>query len=230
MIYLLMALAPVSAIILYVLSKDKFDKEPPKVLIICFVLGIICALPAAIVEELLIPIIDVRNFILDFIQAFCIIALAEEGAKYIIVRYYAYHRPSFNEPLDGIVYSLMVSMGFAAIENIMYVYEGGVAIAILRALTAVPAHATFAIVMGYFVGKAKFHKNSNSTKNLMIGFIGAVILHGAYDYCIITIEYLYIGLGALISLIIGIRLSLKALKEYHEHSMLTHSNSKKDMV
>ena len=83
-------------------------------------------------------------------------ALVEEFSKYIIVRFYAQKKNEFNEPFDGIVYAVMVSMGFAALENILYTYQYGFGVGVTRAFTAVLAHATFGVIMGYFMGKAKF--------------------------------------------------------------------------
>jgi len=91
----------------------------------------------------LIPITDELSIWQQFIQAFVVVALAEEFSKYVIVKYFAQPKKAFNEPYDGIMYAVMVSMGFACTENIMYVIEGGYETAILRAFTAVPAHATF---------------------------------------------------------------------------------------
>lgn len=79
----------------------------------------------------------------QFVKAFFVVALIEEFSKYIIVRYYNQPRKWFNEPFDGIIYAVMVSMGFAAFENILYVLQGGFEVALLRAFTAIPAHATF---------------------------------------------------------------------------------------
>jgi RsiW-degrading membrane proteinase PrsW (M82 family) len=73
-----------------------------------------------------------------------------------------YNNKNFNEPFDGIVYAVIVSMGFATIENIIYVFQYGFATGILRLFTAVPAHAAFGILMGYFLGKAKFTHGKSS--------------------------------------------------------------------
>jgi RsiW-degrading membrane proteinase PrsW (M82 family) len=96
---------------------------------------------------------------------------------------FAYPWKAFNEPLDGIVYSIMVSMGFATLENLIYSDIHGMQTMLLRAVTAVPAHAAFAIFMGYHIGLAKFsHNNKYKFQHLFLGFAGAVILHGTYDF------------------------------------------------
>ena len=108
------------------------------------------------------PVLDDMSISQQFIKAFIVVALVEEFSKYIIVKYYAQNNREFNEPFDGIVYAVMVSMGFAALENVLYVYQYGSSTGITRAFTAVPAHATFGILMGYFMGKAKFSKNKDT--------------------------------------------------------------------
>ena len=70
--------------------------------------------------------------------------------------WYAYRKKEFDEPFDGIVYAVMVGMGFATVENISYVSQYGLMTGIMRLFMAVPAHASFAIIMGYFMGKARF--------------------------------------------------------------------------
>ncbi len=94
-----------------------------------------------------------------------------------MLRYYSFTRRSFDEPLDGIVYSVLVSMGFATVENIFYIYNETISVAFLRMFTSVPAHATFAIIMGYFAGKAKFNRGQR-TKLFIKGIAGATLAHG----------------------------------------------------
>ncbi|NRR92974.1 PrsW family intramembrane metalloprotease [Winogradskyella undariae] len=218
---LLLAIAPVFSIILYVYFQDKYDKEPKKLLIISFLLGAIVSI--LIVFSLyfftgrLIPITDQFSIWQQFIQAFVVVALAEEFSKYVIVKYYAQTKKAFNEPYDGIMYAVMVSMGFACTENIMYVIGGGgYEVAVLRAFTAVPAHAVFGVMMGYFMGKAKFSKN-----RVLLNFTGlllAILFHGAYDFFLFINFIPGISIGAFVSLIIGIILSKKAIKAHQDNS------------
>jgi len=214
-------LAPVAMIIFYIYLKDKYEKEPRHLLIISFLLGgivsIILTSILYIFFDLFLPLNNKYSVFEQFIRAFFVVALVEEFSKYVIVRYYAQTKKAFNEPFDGIVYAVMVSMGFAAVENIFYVIEGGIPTAILRAFTAVPAHATFGILMGYFMGKAKF-SNSRIKLNLM-GLGLAVIFHGAYDFFLFIDFVPGIWVGAFISLFIGIILSSKAIKRHQKNSV-----------
>lgn len=171
--------------------------------------------------EIPLPLKNQNSIIEQFIKAFFVVGLTEEFSKYIIVKYYVQPHKEFNEPFDGIVYAVMVSMGFAATENIIYVLEGGMTIAILRAFTAVPAHATFAILMGYFMGKAKF---SNRRRLLnILGLLLAVLFHGAYDFFLFINFIPGIWMGAFASLFVGIILSRRAIKK---HQNISHFRPK----
>ncbi|MFH4965585.1 PrsW family glutamic-type intramembrane protease [Gaetbulibacter sp. M235] len=219
---ILLAIAPVFLIIIYIYIKDKYEKEPKRLLLYNFLLGAIVSIIVTTVLyyliNIILPLPDDYSIYQQFIKAFFVVGLTEEFSKYIIVRYYAQPKSVFNEPFDGIVYAVMVSMGFAATENISYVIQSGYQTALVRAFTAVPAHATFAILMGYYIGKAKFSKN-RIVLNLT-GLLLAIIFHGAYDFFLFIDFVPGIWTGAFISLIIGILLSRKAIKKHQERSRL----------
>lgn len=210
---LIAAIAPIVVIILYIYCKDEYEKEPRRLLLYSFLLGaIISVLITTILylgADILFPLKDEFSVVQQFFKAFLIVAAIEEFSKYIIVRYFAQPHKEFNEPFDGIMYAVMVSMGFAATENIMYVIEGGYQVAILRAFTAVPAHATFAVLMGYFMGKAKFAKNRY--KYNLLGLFLAVLFHGLYDFFLFIDFIPGIWVGAFVSLFLGLYLSRKAI-------------------
>ena len=215
-----MALAPVAIIILYIYVKDKYEKEPKRLLLYCFLLGAIVSVVITTVLYLLstyiIQLPDYYSIGQQFVKAFVVVAMIEEFSKYVIVRYYAQPKEAFNEPFDGIVYAVMVSMGFAATENIMYVVTGGSHVALLRAFTAVPAHATVAILMGYFMGKAKF--SNNRIKLNLLGLALAILFHGAYDFFLFIDFVPGIWIGAFVSLIVSVILSHHAIKKHQERS------------
>ncbi len=220
MTLLLLAIAPVFSIILYIYFQDKYDKEPKRLLAISFVLGGVVSILIVFVLYLFtgrfIPLTDEFSIWQQFIQAFVVVALAEEFSKYVIVNYYAQPQKAFNEPYDGIMYAVMVSMGFACTENILYVINGGYQVALLRALTAVPAHAVFGIIMGFYMGKSKF--SNRSVLFNLTGLFLAVLFHGAYDFFLFINFIPGISIGAFISLIIGIFLSKKAIKAHQDNS------------
>ncbi len=217
---ILFALAPVFVIILYIYFKDKYEKEPKKLLLISFLLGgivsiIITTLIYAVFNVVL-PLTNALSVFQQFIQAFFVVGFTEELSKYLIVLWYAQTKKEFNEPFDGIVYAVMVSMGFAATENIFYVLESGASTALVRAFTAIPAHATFGILMGYFMGKAKF--SNNRVKLNLIGLLLAILFHGSYDFFLFIDFIPGIWIGAFVSLFIGLFLSRKAIKKHQNSS------------
>lgn len=217
---LLVAVAPVFIVTLYIYLKDKYEKEPKRLLFYNFLLGAIVSIIVTsilyYVFDIVLPLPNETSILQQFIKAFFVVGLIEEFSKYIIVRYFAQPNKAFNEPFDGIVYAVMVSMGFAATENIFYVLEGGYTTALARAFTAVPAHATFGILMGYFMGKAKF-SNSRIVLNLS-GLFLAILFHGSYDFFLFIDFVPGIWIGAIVSLFIGIVLSRKAIKRHQRDS------------
>lgn len=227
MTLLILAIAPSMLIIAYVYFKDKFEKEPWTLLLKNFILGgTVSVLLTFIIGGLLtkfLPTLE-SNSILDmFIKAFFVVALVEEFSKYLIVRFAAQRNKEFNEPYDGIVYAVAVSMGFAALENVLYVYSYGFETGLFRAFTAVPAHATFAILMGYYMGKAKFSENRFLLN--MIGLGVATLFHGAYDFFLFINFVPGIALGAFASLFVGILLSRKAMKLHRNNSLFKSVNT-----
>jgi len=220
MVLLLSALAPVAAVIVYIYVKDKYEKESKRYLTLAFVLGgvvsIIITTILYLFFDLFLPLPDDYSIWQQFVKAFFVVGFIEEFSKYLMVRGFLQPRTVFNEPYDGIIYAVMVSMGFAAVENIMYVIQGGINVAFLRAFTAIPAHATFGIIMGYYMGKAKFSKNK--FKWNLIGLFTAVLFHGAYDFFLFIGFIPGISIGAFISLIVGVILSKRAIKAHQEIS------------
>jgi RsiW-degrading membrane proteinase PrsW (M82 family) len=217
---LFLAIAPVTVVILYIYFKDKYEKEPIKIVAISFLLGatvsIILTFTLGYIASSLVPLTDVKSISQQFIKAFFTVALVEEFSKYIIVRFYAQKKNEFNEPFDGIVYAVMVSMGFAALENILYTYQYGFGVGVTRAFTAVPAHATFGVIMGYFIGKAKF--SNNSIKLNLLGLLFATLFHGSYDFFLFINFIPGIYIGAFVSLLIGIIFSKKAISRHQNSS------------
>ena len=218
---LLLAIAPATVIIFYIYFKDKFEKEPIGFLFKNFLLGATVSILLTVLlggfANKIIPLTDVTNVLQQFFKAFIVVALVEEFSKYVIVKYYAQRNKEYNEPFDGIVYAVLVSMGFATLENVLYVFQHGVSTGIVRAFTAVPAHATFAILMGYFMGKAKFSKNKILLN--LTGLFFATLFHGAYDFFLFINFIPGISIGAFISLAIGILLSRKAIKNHQNSSV-----------
>lgn len=212
LILLAIALAPGFAIGVYIYLKDHHEREPIGLLLRAFFFGML-SIPVTLIISSIIDqfvAIDESSVTEQAVHAFLIVALVEEFSKFIFVRGILYNSNHFNEPFDGIVYSVMVSMGFATLENLLYVYSGGMGTAIMRMFTAVPAHATFAVLMGFYLGKAKFEHKKSYYALHALGV--ATLFHGAYDYCLFVSWIPGIVLGALVSLVVGIWLSKKAIR------------------
>lgn len=222
MLLLSLAIAPGLAIALFFIYRDLHNREPARDLFFTFVLGMLSIIPALFIE-LALDLLKQPSVVGTLVSAYLFVALVEEGCKFAVLRGYSFPRRSFDEPLDGIIYSVMVSMGFATVENILYVVfdeQSPVQTGVMRMFTAVPAHATFAIIMGYYVGKAKFDAPRRG-RLLLTGLLLATLAHGTYDAFLFLIEnnwvrqfvseLLLFG-GALASLLISIRLSRKLVR------------------
>ena len=228
MVLIALAIAPGLAICLYIFHRDAYNREPKRNLLFAFLLGALMIIPAALTEE-----VFMRSFSSSITgvaaTAFLVVALTEELVKFIILRFYAYRRASFDEPLDGIVYSVVISMGFATLENIFYVQKYGIGTAWLRMFLAVPAHASFGVVMGYFAGKAKF-KQSGRGVTLLQGLLLATFFHGLYDFFLFLqgnpgvkpyVSDLLLFLGAVFSFAVGVKLSIKQIRIHRTLSQKT---------
>jgi protease PrsW len=212
LIALALALAPGACIMVYIYLKDKHEKEPIQLLSLSFLFGILSAFLTMLISWPLDAFItiDEKNVSEQAVHAFFLVALVEEFCKFAYIRGILYRNTNFNEPFDGIVYAVMVGMGFATFENVIYVSGGGIGVAIMRMFTAVPAHATFAVLMGYFLGRAKFE---HGKRYLAIsGLATAVLFHGLYDYFWFISFVPGIWVGAIASLVVAILLSRKAIK------------------
>lgn len=160
----------------------------------------------------------------DFISAFFMVGLVEELLKFSVVMLIAFRRKAFNEPYDGITYCVMVSLGFATIENTLYVFDDReISTAVSRMFLAVPAHTVFGVIMGFFVGLARFGKQP--FLNLTLAVTASSLLHGTYDFSLFVDDVPFMALGAVISLIIGIVLSVKAIRIHSKNSPFKPSDS-----
>lgn len=185
---ILVAIAPVIIILLYVYYRDKYEKEPISMLLKGLFLGMIIVAPISIVESFLARIgATLPGYWNPFFTAFVVAAFTEELFKFMAVYLLIWRNKAFNEKFDGIVYAVFVSMGFALVENIMYVLsaDNGLSIGISRALTAVPAHAMFGILMGFHFGNARFYPE-NRRKYLRYALLIPIIFHGIYDFILMA--------------------------------------------
>ena len=214
-----MAAAPGLAICIYIYWKDKFDPEPKGLLIKSFFLGVFSIVPTLIISFTLVPALgldpEANQLIWSLVSCVVGVGMVEEYSKYFFVRYFAYRQPAFNEPFDGITYAVIVSMGFATLENFMYVLQNGFTTAVVRMFLSVPAHAVFGVIMGYHLGIQKHYGKRYAG---LYGFILAAILHGLFDFFLINSRIEGMVLGALASFYFGVRYSKRAIRLHSDRS------------
>lgn len=216
-----LAIVPGLLICWYIYRTDKYEKESRLQLAITFALGMAITYPVLKIEAWATYSGwgGTHNLGAVFFSSFVVVALTEELAKYLALLSYPYSRPFFNEPMDGIVYAVMISMGFATLENILYAGKFGFQTTLLRAFTAVPAHASFAIIMGYFVGRSKYSFSVASKRQLIgLGLLVPVTVHGVYDLFILQEYYEELMILALLLLGASIYIAAKLIREHQENS------------
>ena len=190
--YLLIAAAVLPAIFLMlrVYRTDRIEKESPSILFRCVRSGVIATLIAMVAERILGGILgsflDAGSDLYNVILYFVIVAGAEEGAKYWMLRRSTWSDPEYDCLYDGAVYAVFVSLGFALWENISYVLHFGLQSAFIRAVTAVPGHCCFGVFMGIFYGKERLFGAEGDIRKMnryrASALVIPILLHGAYDY------------------------------------------------
>lgn len=188
---ILISLAPVLIIACYIYYRDKYEKEPWRILFRALIIGVIITLPVIFLERFIAGFTPLDHMPAAAYSAFIVAAFSEESFKYIGFMLFIWMSRHFNEKFDGIVYAVFISLGFAMVENILYVMDGGVTVGLIRSLTAVPAHALFGILMGYYFGLAKFFPKKR-IRYLWLAWLIPWLLHGFYDFCLMSEQYFFL--------------------------------------
>lgn len=207
--FLILAVGPAIALMAYTYNHDPIDKEPTSLLIGLVMLGVGAALIAGIIEQIgmsmlgLFSGLNSRSVGFEILSDFLVVGVVEEGAKYALMARATWNDRAFNCRYDGIVYAVFTSLGFAAMENIMYGLNYGTGVLFSRALMAIPAHMAFAVLFGLLYGQAKYlstrgHKGG-ATACIVIGYALSVFLHGLYDSAATLSDY---GSGTLFLLVV----------------------------
>ena len=215
-----LALLPAAGLLFYIYKMDRFDKEPIGLLIGLFFLGVGSVIPAIILELLAGGVLNVlfggsfdsdaiffsstgSQYFYEFLNNFFCIALIEEACKWIFMFLITFKNKNFNCLFDGVVYSVFVSLGFAAAENILYVFQNGIGTALLRMVTAVPGHCFFAVLMGYYYSLWHIRRKAGTLERrlrqnniisvskpgfgaalpLVLSIAVPTFAHGFYDFC-----------------------------------------------
>jgi RsiW-degrading membrane proteinase PrsW (M82 family) len=178
-------IAPGLALLSYFYLKDEYESEPISFVFRTFLYGALLVFPIMFIQHVL----ETEHLLQSrFLDAFIRSGFLEEFFKWFILFYAIYPHVEFDEPFDGIVYGAAVSLGFATVENIFYLFANGIGHALSRALLPVSSHALFGVIMGYYIGKAKF-TDGKKTKLVSISLFVPFVFHGLYDYILISQEH-----------------------------------------
>lgn len=179
------AIAPGLSLLTYFYLKDRYETEPIHLVIRMFLFGVLLVYPTMVLQNALIEEFGKGTFI----SAFFLSGGIEEFLKWFILYHLIFRHEAFDEPYDGIVYAVAVSLGYATLENIIYAFLNASSFSALmmRALLPVSAHALFGVMMGYYLGKAKFipHK---AQRYLWISLLLPILWHGLFDYILLLFK------------------------------------------
>ena len=195
---ILAALAPPLILLGIIYRLDQIEREPPGLLWSLFLRGVLAMVPILVLEMLADQFIDFfywRPMVYLFLAYFVVPGFIEEGVKYRVLRRRTWNEPNFNYRFDGVVYAVFISLGFAAVENVMYVLTSGFSTAVVRAIFSIPGHAMFGVVMGAALGQAKglaAHQQKQQTAALLRrAWLLPAILHGAYDFLLVGFGWVF---------------------------------------
>lgn len=217
----ILALSPILICLFYIYIRDKYEKEPYNLLIVGVIFGVVMTIPIIFTGKIIVSLMpDIDSQIFEsFYKAFFVASFVEEGYKFVILFFLIWRNQNFNEPLDGIVYAVFISLGFAGIENVLYVFHptlGGVGTAIGRAFISVPLHALFGVFMGYYFSLSKFEKEKK-VLTFLYAFIVPWFLHGLYNF-ILTSGFYYLWIPLIVVIAYMFISGLKKIKIHLEKS------------
>jgi RsiW-degrading membrane proteinase PrsW (M82 family) len=181
---LVLALAPGIFWLWYFYHRDKYEPEPLSWIVTVYFLGIAVTIPVALVEGIF------GLFVSGLVIAVIVAPVVEEYGKYFVVRHTVYNAAVFNEPVDGIVYAAAAALGFATLENVIYVFssatlQDAIGTGLVRAVLSVPGHALFSIMWGYALGRARFLPPEQRPGVIAVGLMMAMVLHGLFNFLLI---------------------------------------------
>lgn len=213
-----LAIAPTIAYIFWIYLKDKYDKEPINRLVKFFLLGVFMGVIALIIEFILLKLNILTGYTSIIYISFIVAGMTEEGLKAFVLIPNLLKERYFNEELDGIIYSVFLSLGFATLENLLYILKEDqstvIQVGIIRAIISVPAHMLFAITMGYYISKYKFSTDKFKKREyLILSVLIPILIHGVFDF-ILMIEYRWSIILFVVYVIFLGKLNLDKLDKY----------------
>lgn len=182
-------IAPGLALLCYFYFKDKFEVEPIGMVFKTFIFGALLVFPIMFIQYAFMTEEVLQS---NWNNAYILSGLLEEFFKWFILYFTVFQHVEFNERYDGIVYGVSVSLGFATVENILYLFANGIEFAFGRALLPVSSHALFGVVMGFYLGKGKFAAAKKRSIWIGLSLLIPVFLHGTYDYILLTVKEYWI--------------------------------------
>ena len=179
--YTLAAVLPAAVLLIYVYQHDRVEREPTGLLLLCSI--VLETIGQVVLGWLVTP----GTLLHTVLTAFLVVAAVEEGTKFFFLKQRTWYDYNFNYRFDAIVYAVFVSLGFAAFENIKYVFHFGLSVALPRAFLSIPGHMAFAVFMGVYYGRAKMRESRGyrmaAKADLAMAYIVSLLLHGFYDAC-----------------------------------------------
>ena len=206
------AIAPSLAIFSYFYLRNQMSTEPRRTLFQSFVYGAIVTFPIMFIQYVIKEENTISN---EYFSTIVFTSCLEEFFKWLIIFLVIFRHVEFDDPYDGILYGAAVSLGFATVENILYLLTFGIDQALVRALLPVSSHALFGVVMGYYFGKAKFSKVNREKEFLAVALFGPMLLHIIYN-SILIIGDLFIFIMVPFMLFLW-WFGLRKVKLAHEH-------------
>lgn len=208
-----LSIFPGFLIMTFIYNLDVQNKEPIWLLAIAFILGAINLYLDIDILKFLLDNIDSEKSLINTGLEALTVGTTEELLKFLVVFLIIYPNKHFDEPFDGIVYSVFVGMGFATVENLTFVLQGSATLAFFRMITAVPAHFVFAVIMGYYLGKAKSGKNPKALF-IALSIVVPILFHAMYDYFLFIDFVPGIWIGGIVTLIIAVFIAKKSILEH----------------
>ena len=209
-ILIIIAVLPALILLGFIYMRDRKEKPPVKLMVLLLALGAGTIIPAAIAEfigQLIVAQTDTDHQTMLLVLCFLVIGIVEELGKYLVTVCTTWKSREFQHSYDGVIYMVCASLGFAILENILYVASGGIGTGILPAFTAIPLHCTVGVIMGALYAKGREAAYAGDRAG-MIGFMAwayivPVFIHGLYDYLVMAASYEYIS-EAWVFLILGV--------------------------
>ncbi len=227
----IIAIAPGLALALAVYFTDRYDKEPLGLLIKVFLFGALVVIPTALVESFFLSFNIFGGILGAAYTAFIVAGFTEEFFKRAVVLRTAFLHKAFDEKLDGIIYAVFSALGFATIENIMYVvfrFSANPTVGLYRGVLSVPAHMLFGVTMGYYLSLSKFADNDKVQKNyLRKALIVPMIFHGIFNFILMaqnpTLMVFFLPFVGFLWII-----NLKRLNQYTKESKFLYESSREE--